>query len=156
MFRYNVFLFFFGLLKIPLLLFVRPKILLLDEEKCRFRIKLGYFTKNHLNSMYFGVLGIGAELSIAGAAVFAVEQLGQRVDIIFKDYSCEFLKRADGHVLFCCDEVKDVRKVIMDAAQSPDRIEKTLSGYAVLEKQPDVRLANYRLTLSVKNRSLKK
>ncbi|HLV40710.1 MAG TPA: hypothetical protein VKY37_00395, partial [Brumimicrobium sp.] len=43
-----------GMFKIPMIAFVRPKLMLLDENKSQVRIKLKRRTKNHLKSMYFG------------------------------------------------------------------------------------------------------
>lgn len=151
--KYNSILWAFGLTKIPLLMFVSPKITLLNKEKCQIKIKLGYRTKNHLKSMYFGALAIGAELSIGGPVVFSLHETKQKVDFVFKDFSCQFLKRPDGHVLFCCDEVSEVHQLMSDSYQSTDRIEKTIKGYAVLENNPDVKVMTYALTLSVKRRA---
>ena len=51
----------FGLIKIPLLFFVSPTIVKLNEKECEVKIPLNWVTKNHLNSMYFGVLAMGAD-----------------------------------------------------------------------------------------------
>jgi len=50
-------------LRIPLLLFVGPRVLELDEEGCAIEIPLGLRTRNHLGSMYLGVLCAGADVA---------------------------------------------------------------------------------------------
>ena len=58
-----------GKLKIPVIGYVAPKLLELDDNTVKVKIRLRRRTKNHLNSMYFGVLAVGADLA-AGAHAF--------------------------------------------------------------------------------------
>lgn len=146
----------YGLLKIPLLLFVNPRVVDYGEKRFVVKIPLSYRTKNHLNSMYFGALGIGAELSVAGAAVVAITESKQKIDFVFKDYTGQYLKRADGDVHFICDEVEAVKQLIEEAKTNPNRIERKFKGYAIVPKVSEADpVMTYELTLSVKNRSLK-
>jgi len=143
----------FSLFKIPLLAFCTPQVLEVSETQTKVRVRLDWRTSNHLGVMYFGALAMGAELSIALKAVEKIDASRKRIDFIFKDFQADFLKRADSHVLFCCDEADQVAKLIEEALQTEDRLEKTFSGYAVTEKKPDQAVMKYKLTLSVKNRS---
>lgn len=143
----------FSLFKIPLLAFCTPQVLEVSETQTKVRVRLDWRTGNHLGVMYFGALAMGAELSIALKAVEKIDASRKRIDFIFKDFKADFLKRADGHVLFCCDEADQVAKLIEDALLTEDRLEKTFNGYAVTEKKPDQAVMKYSLTLSVKNRS---
>lgn len=146
----------YGLLKIPLVLFVSPRVVEAGEKRFILKIPLSYRTKNHLGSMYFGALGIGAELSIAAAAVVAITESKQKIDFIFKDFSGQYIKRADGDVHFICDEVEAVKSLIEEAKTNPNRLERKLKGYAVVPKtHPTEPVMTYELTLSVRNRSLK-
>lgn len=141
----------FSLLKLPLLAFIFPEFKEFTDEKCVVRVRLGYRTKNHLRVMYFGALAMGAELSIAASAVDAIQKSGKRIDFIFKDFNAQFLKRADGHVLFVCDQAQDVRDLIDQAIAKQDRLEKTFSGFAHVEGKSE-KVMTYQLTLSVKSR----
>lgn len=141
-----------GLLKLPLLAFCFPKVKELSEDKSVIKIRLGYRTKNHLRSMYFGALAIGAELSVAITAVDQIQKSKKRIDFIFKDFKAEFLKRADGHVLFICEEAGGVKQLIAEAAEKEDRLEKEFRGYAIVEGRPEEKIMTYSLTLSVKKR----
>lgn len=155
-FKYTALMRFYGWVKIPLLAFVAPKVEVYDGKRCVISIPLGYRTKNHVNSMYFGALGIGAELSIAAAAVFAIRDKKKRIDFIFKDFKCDFLKRADGDVHFICDEIDEVLKLVDQAAESDERLEKKLKGYAIVPaNKTNEPILQYELTLSMKNRSKK-
>ena len=72
--------------KIPLIWWLRPQILELGKQKTEIKIALNRRTKNHLNSMYFGSLAVGAELVIAMKAVVAIYQSKAKVDFVFKDF----------------------------------------------------------------------
>lgn len=151
--KLNLFLKSYALLKLPLLAFVNPKILELEGPRSRVQIKLGYRTQNHLNVMYFGALAIGAELSIAIKAVEAIQASGQKIDFIFKNFKSEFLKRADGHVHFICDEAHLVQSLIDQSLGTSDRLEKTFSGFAIVPSKSQEPVMTFQLTLSVKKRS---
>lgn len=56
----------FGLLRIPMLFYVRPRVTEISPERITVRIPLRRRTKNHHGSMYFGALGVGADCA-AGA-----------------------------------------------------------------------------------------
>jgi hypothetical protein len=155
-FKFTSFLHLYGLAKIPLLVFISPRAVEVGDKKFIIKIPLGYRTKNHLGSMYFGALGVGAELSIAAPAVVAIAESKQKIDFIFKDYSAKYIKRADGHVHFICEEVEAVKSLIEQAKTSGERIERKLSGYAIVpSKSLTDKIMTYELTLSVKNRSIK-
>lgn len=154
-FRYTLLMRAFGWFKIPLVAFVRPRVVRFDEKDCVISIPLGYRTRNHVNSMYFGALAVGAELSIAAAAVFAIRESGQKIDFVFKDFKCDFLKRGDGKVCFFSHEVAQVKQLIADASQSDERLERKFTGYATVPDKSDEPIIRYELTMSVKNRSKK-
>jgi hypothetical protein len=145
----------FSAFQIPLLAFVTPKIVEVSENKSVARIRLGLRTRNHLGVMYFGALGMGAELSVALAAILAIQDSGKKIDFIFKDFKAEFLKRADSNVHFICDEARDVRQLVMDAAATSERISRTFNGYAIVPSKSEEPVMKYSLTLSVKQRSKK-
>jgi hypothetical protein len=153
-FKANVFLKIYGLLKIPLLAFVNPKCVELSPTRSVIKIKLRRRTQNHLRVMYFGSLAVGAELSIAIAAVVAINESGQKIDFIFKDFKADFLKRCDGDVHFICDEADQVRALIERAKTSSERLEQTFKAYSTVpSKSLTDKVAVYELTLSVRNRS---
>lgn len=145
----------YSAVKIPLLAMITPRVVELTDTRSVVRVRLDPRTRNHLNVMYFGALAMGAELSIALKCIDAIQKSGKRIDFIFKDFSADFLKRADGHVHFICEEAAGVNDLIQGACASSERLEKTFNGYAIVPSQGDEPVAKYTLTLSVKNRSKK-
>lgn len=145
----------FSAFKIPLLAFVTPKVLELDDSRAVVRVRLDMRTRNHLGVMYFGALAMGAELSIALRAIQTIAESGKKVDFIFKDFQAEFLKRADSHVNFVCEEGKKVAALVQKTILSGERENHTFSGYAYVPSVSDDPVMKYKLTLSVKLRSPK-
>lgn len=138
--------------RIPLLAFITPRIVELTDTRSAVRVSFGLRTRNHLGVMYFGALAMGAELSIALKVVQELYHSGKKIDFIFKDFQCEFLKRADGHVHFICDEAAAVCDFLLEAAQGTERHNKTFSGYAIVPAKSEEPIMKYKLTLSVKRR----
>src|SRR5690554_4067606 len=104
-----------GVFKIPMIAYVKPRLLHLDEESAKVRIKLRRRTKNHLKSMYFGSLAVGADVAAGLHAFYFAETSGVKVSFAFKAMKAEFLKRATSDVYFNSDEGQKVKKVFDEA-----------------------------------------
>lgn len=144
-----------SLLKLPLLAMCTPRVMRIDDQRSEVRIRLDWRTQNHLGVMYFGALAMGAELSIALKAIQEIQKSKMKIDFIFQDFDVQFLKRADGHVHFICDEAQGVAELIEKAKNSPERFAQKFKGYAIVADKSAEPVVTYNLTLSVKNRSLK-
>lgn len=143
----------FGLWKIPLLFAVRPKVQQLNDEKIEVKIPLNRITKNHLNSMYFGSLAIGADCVVGLLAVHHIRKRKKKVALVFKDFQAEFLKRAEGNVLFQCDDGKNISQLVEEVIATGERKNLKVPAKAVLESDPSVEVARFHLTLSLKLRT---
>ncbi|MGZ3797986.1 MAG: DUF4442 domain-containing protein, partial [Pseudobdellovibrionaceae bacterium] len=132
LFKTNLLLKAYGLFKIPLLAFVSPKCVELSPTRSVIKIKLNRRTQNHLKVMYFGALGIGAELSVGITAVTSIYESGQKIDFLFKDFKANFLKRCDGDVYFICDEADKIRDLIERAKNSTERLEACFNAYSTV------------------------
>lgn len=138
-------------MKIPLIWWIRPSIIEMGKQRTELKIPLNRRTKNHLNSMYFGALAIGAELVIAAKAVHAIHNSRKKVDFVFKDFKGQFLKRAEGDVHFICEQGEMVEALIAKTIATGEREEMVYTSYAVVPgKDPQEKVASFELTLSVK------
>jgi hypothetical protein len=142
-----------SLLKIPLLAFTSPRIIEINEHTAVVGMRLDWRTRNHVGVMYFGALAMGAELSIAAKALQEISRSGQKIDFIFKDFKCEFLRMTDDHVHFICNEAADVAALVHKSAETSDRVTQTFKGFAVVPTKSDQPVMTYELTLSMRNRS---
>lgn len=140
----------FGLTKVPLIFFVRPSVIQLDDERCVVKIPLNRRTKNHLNSMYFGVLATGADLAGGLVAMKEITESGQKVALSFKDFHAEFLKRAEGDVHFVCTQIPEIKKFVSEVINSGERMNFPVSIEAIVPSLGNEIVAKFVLTLSLK------
>lgn len=109
-------------LRIPVLLFLGPRVLRLDQTGCTVKIPFGWRTRNHVGSMYVGALCAGADLAGGLPAFRAIRAGHPRVVIVFADVQGQFLKRADGDVHFACEQGAEVAAAVVKADQTGERI----------------------------------
>ena len=141
----------FSLFKIPLLFLVRPQIIEITKNRCEVMIPLNPLTRNHVKSMYFGVLAMGADLAGGTFVLDAIERSQKKVGFIFKDFTADFLKRAEGDVHFICKEGKKVYQVVDETIRTKKRANVTVDMYATVPKKTgDEPVAKFTLTISVK------
>ncbi len=119
-------LFLLGFFKIPLIHYVRPKLVRCNDNEMLIRIPFRRRTKNHLNSMYFGALNIGADLAAGLFVFYHSERIGKKVSLAFKSAKGNFLKRPESHVDFSCVKGEYIREKMEEALQSNSRVNFTL------------------------------
>jgi len=93
-------MFLLGFFKIPLLHYVRPRLIEINDEKVVLKVTLRRRTKNHLNSMYFGALAVGADIAGGLQAFYFAERYGKKISFAFKSSTAQFLKRAETDTFF--------------------------------------------------------
>lgn len=133
-----------------MLLYVRPSVMELSTERVVVRIPLRRRTKNHLGSMYFGALSVGADCSVGVLAMHLVEQQPENIAMIFKNFSAEFHRRAEGDVDFCCNQGHEIANLVVQAAASGERVELAIHVIATVPEQSGDPVATFKLTLSMK------
>lgn len=144
-------LWLFGLFKIPMIGFCRPRIETLDEEQICLSIPCHFFTRNHLGSMYFGVLCVGADLAAGFHAFMLARQHQYKVSFAFKSMDAEFIHRAHSRVYFRSDAGHLVNEKLRESAQSQDRVNQNIHISAYNALGPNAMLvARFRLELSLK------
>ena len=143
----------FGLLKIPMLFFVGPVVEEASDEKIVVKIGLNRRTRNHVGSMYFGVLAAGADCACGLLAMRLIdERAGGKVSLIFKDFKAEFLKRAEGDVLFTCTEGVEILDAVKKSQESGERQSLPVNVIATVPSRlGDEPVARFVLTLSLKS-----
>lgn len=152
----NLKLTFFGIWKIPLLFFCRPKIIEYSPERTVVKIPLRRRTKNHLNSMYFGALAVGADVTGAFIAFDKIASLKKNVSLVFKDFNAEFMVRPMGDVHFICEDGKKVLEMIEETLTTKERVNFPLT---ITAKAPSINedvVAKFTLTLSLKYKPKRK
>lgn len=142
----------FGLTRIPLLFYVGVSVTELTPERMVVKIPLRRRTRNHLGSMYFGVLCAGADCAAGAFAMYLIRQQPEHISMVFKDFQAEFLKRAEGDVDFICDQGKEIAELVSLAAASSERVERQIDVTATVPSLGNEPVAKFKLTLSLKKR----
>jgi acyl-coenzyme A thioesterase PaaI-like protein len=141
-------------LRIPMLLFVGPRVLELDDRGCAIGIGLGLRTRNHLGSMYLGVLCAGADLASGLNAAWLISRKHKGVKLAFKDLRADFLKRADGDVLFRSTDGARVRAAVEEADATGERVTLPIEVVATVPKKyGDEPVARFTMGLSLKRKA---
>ncbi len=138
-----------------LLWLVRPKIRELTEERCVVEIPLNFITRRRdIRAMYLGTLCMGADVAAGLIAFKIVQDRKQRINFIFKDLKGEFLKRAEGNVVFTNNDGPLIQDLIRRALETGERHEATVHVTATVPaKLGDEPVAKFELTLSIKKKS---
>ena len=120
--RMRFMIYLLGKLKIPMIGYVSPSLIELTDEKATVKIKLRRRTKNHLRSMYFGALAIGADLVGGIHAFYYAEKTNAKISFAFKDLKADFLMRAESDVLFTTKDGLIIQEAMQKALSENTRI----------------------------------
>ena len=137
-----------------LLWLIRPKIVELNHERCIVRVPLNWITRRRdIHAMYLGTLCMGADVAAGLIAFQIVRERRERVSFIFKDLKGEFLKRAEGAVVFTNNDGPLIQELLRRATETGERQEATVHVTATVpSKLGDEAVARFELTLSVKKK----
>ena len=142
----------FGLSRIPLIFFCLPRVISITETCLEIKIKLNCRTRNHLNSMYFGVLSVGADVTGAFLAMEYIRASKCRISLIFKDFHADFLKRAEGDTHFRCDDGTAIRELIQKSEETGERESMPIHIISWVPSISPDPIAKFILTLSIKKK----
>jgi len=115
-------MFLLGCVKIPMIGFTRPRLLTIDDDSVRVKIKLRRRTKNHLNSMYFGALSIGADIAGGIQVFYFSKKMDRKVSFAFKGMNAQFLKRAESDIVFESHGGQKIKEAMEKSLKEGSRI----------------------------------
>lgn len=131
----------------------RPKILELSPDRCVVRVPLNWITRRRdIHAMYLGTLCMGADVAAGLIAFHLVASKKARVSFIFKDIKGEFLKRAEGDVVFTNNDGPMIQDLVKRAIETGERQEATVHVVATVPTKLEEPVAQFELTLSVKRK----
>ena len=140
------------ILKIPLIFFVSPRVLELTDQTCRVSIPLNRRTRNHVGSLYFGALAVGADLTAGLLAFRLIDKSQFKINFLFKDFRADFLKRCEADTVFVCDSGTRITEAVKKAIESRERVNVSVPITAftpsLLNDEPT---GQFYLTLSMKS-----
>jgi hypothetical protein len=148
----TIFLRAYSFWKIPLLFAAGPRVVSLNDRECVIALPYRRGNLNHLNSMYFGALCIGADAAGGLIAANLLRKLKSgKGSLIFKDFQARFLKRPEAETHFTCSAGEAIRAAVEKAAESGERVDLPVPVTATVpSKSGQEPVAEFVLTLSLK------
>ena len=151
--KYNLYLWYFGLTKVRLINYCRPQIVNVTDTGITLLIPLNRRTKNHVGSMYIGVMTVGVDLVTGLTAMLKIRESKRNVILIFKDLKANFLKRAEGDVHYMCNESNKIAQAVDETLRTGERVNIPVPVIATVpEKFGDEPVAEFSITLSLKEK----
>tara|TARA_B100000953_G_scaffold211031_1_gene174227 strand:+ start:335 stop:814 length:480 start_codon:yes stop_codon:yes gene_type:complete len=141
----------FGFSKVAMIAYCRPRVIFFDDTTLEIKIPLNRRTKNHINTMYFGALSIGADITGGFLALPPIQKSKRKIVLVFKDFNAQFLKRAEADVHFICKDGLAVQNLVDTAIKTQERQNFKLKIIAKTPKISNDIVAEFELTLSIKD-----
>lgn len=146
-----LFLYLFAITKVPMIFFARPRIKTIADTEARVILPYKRRNRNHVRSLYIGAHTIGADLCVGLLAMHHIQKINPKIVLIFKDLSCEYLKKAMGPTEFICLEGEAIADLVERAHMTKERQNLKVKGHAVSHVEgQEVHVLNFSITLSVK------
>jgi acyl-coenzyme A thioesterase PaaI-like protein len=140
-------------LRIPLLLFVGPRVVELDDEGAAVMLPLSWRTRNHVGSMYVGAMAAGADLASGMNAFSLIRSRHRTVVPVFKFARMDFLKRADGDVVFRTRDGRRIAEAMSETERTGERVTLPVDVVATVpDRYGDEPVARFSMGLSLKKR----
>ena len=152
-FKYNFYLWYFGLTQVRLIHYCRPKIVDVNAEGVTLFMPLDRRTRNHVRSMYIGAMVVGVDMVTGFTALLKIRESKRNVILIFKDLKANFLKRAEGDIHYICSEGKAIAAAVEETIITGDRVNLPVPVIATVpDKFGDEPVAEFIITLSMKEK----
>lgn len=142
-----------GVVQIPMIAYTKPRLQHLDDHKAIVTIKLRRRTKNHLKSMYFGALAVGADVAAGIHAYYFAKKSNAQISFAFKSVNGQFLQRATSTISFESVDGKLVEQTFEKALSTGERVNQMVMVNAFNTAREIV--ATFEMEISVKVKSKK-
>ncbi len=151
MFRFKLFFWYFCHFKVAMIGYLKPRLIKLDEQEIVICLPLKRRSRNHLNSMYFGALAVGADLAAGLHGFYHADLAQSKISLVFKSFQAQFLRRPESDVYFVCTEGETVKAMIMETQRTKERVNRPIriDAYTDYPAQSN-KVAEFILELSVK------
>ena len=141
--------------KVPMIGFCQPELIKLTPSSCETVIPLNNNTKNHVDSLYFGALAVGADITAGFLAIWLSQQSEHFIEVVFKDFQADFKKRALAATHFLCDSGDLIQQMIAETTQTQERVSRAIPIMATTPSLSKDIVAEFSLTLSCKRKQVK-
>lgn len=123
----------------------------MDSESVTVKIPLRRRTRNHLGSMYFGALAVGADIAGGFLAFSLARQKKMRISLAFGSFHADFMKRPESDVYFYCQSGALVAEMFETTQKTGERQNRNVRIVAyTLHESVRTEVATFELELSIK------
>jgi acyl-coenzyme A thioesterase PaaI-like protein len=119
-------LFHFGISVMPMMRYVRPRLVELTPDRTTVRIDVSRRSKNGYNSLFLGALAAGGDCAAGLFPMKFMFETGHRTIPIVKSVSSEYYKRITTYAHFTCTQGKELYGVCNAVVASGERQEFTV------------------------------
>ncbi|GGI83900.1 hypothetical protein GCM10007966_10620 [Legionella impletisoli] len=98
----------------------------LSDTEIVVKLPLKRRTKNHLHSMYFGALAVGADIAGGLHGFYHAKSANVNASLVFKSFQANFLSRPESDVYFVSTMGETVKAMIQESIKSGERINKPI------------------------------
>ncbi len=153
-FKNTIWVRYFAFTKIPMIYYTKPTVLELNEQRCVIKIPFIRKNQNHLGSMYFGVLSVGADLAGGIIAMKIIQKSRKKISLLFKNINGDFISRVEEDAYFICEDGGAISKAVHEAIETKERVNipVTINVKTSLNEDSEP-LAKFVLTLSLKEKA---
>jgi hypothetical protein len=138
------------LLKLPAAYFTGVRVIYIDQQLCRVRVRHRWINQNPFKSMFWAVQGMAAELTTGALVMQKIKQSGKSISMLVANNNATFLKKARGRVTFECHQGHELSSVIDEAITSGKGQTLWMQAKGVNEEGIEVSSFNFEWTLKLK------
>jgi len=145
-------LFRIGLMGIPMMGYVRPRIAELSQDKVVVRVNVSRRTRNAYNSLFLGALAVGADCVAGFFPMKFMLETGHRTLPIMKSATAEYYKRVSTYAHFTCTQGRELFELCNQVVSTGERLEAAIVVIVTApEEFGDEPVARITQVLSLKN-----
>jgi len=149
--HFRWYLWLFGHFQVRMIGYLRPKIIEINDQKLVVKIALNRRSRNHLRSMYFGALAVGADVAGGFHGFYHAEKEKLNVSLVFKSFRAQFLRRPEHDVYFVSNMGDTVAEMLERSKGSGERQNEMIriDAFTGYPNQSE-KVAEFDLELSIK------
>ncbi len=135
---------------VPMIEYSGMSILKLDEDQSVIKMPFISQNMNHVQSMYFASLAIGADAAAGVLALYNLNIKNVNSTVVFKDFKANFIRRANSDVFFICKDREIINDSINLATEKRERVNFPVRVVATQDLNKIDPVAEFKLTVSIK------
>ena len=140
------------MLKLPSAWLTGVRVVEIDDNSCRVRVKHRWINQNPFNSMYFAVQAMAAELSTGALVMRKIQKSGVKISMLVAQNKSSFSKKATGKIIFSCNDGDKINNAISETISSGEGQTFWMRSVGTNEDDVIVSEFHFEWTIKLKNK----